>query len=121
MPLVHPLPPALVEVVSPVYQTEQRLRQLKELRSRIDREIRDIEAEEAYRARKAAQTKGQPRSRRHKAEDRVTKHLERLGVTAHDVKAWAVTAGLTDTVRRGRIKAELVDAYETAHPTGARP
>lgn len=112
--------------MSPVLQAEQRLDRLRKLRTLVDKEIREIEAEEAHRAKKAAQRDaGKPRGRRQKAEDRVTKQLERLGVTAHDVKVWAHQTGLVDQVRRGRIKAELVDAYEAAHrgagDAGARP
>lgn len=98
-------------------QSEQRLLRLRELRSKIDREIREIETEEAHRAKKAADRAniGLPRTRRRKAEDRVTKHLEILGVTAHDVKEWALDAGLIQVISRGRVKQALVDAYEEAH------
>ncbi|WP_183092922.1 hypothetical protein [Nocardioides stalactiti] len=58
---------------------------------------------------------GAPRTRRKKAEDRVTKRLQQLGVTSHDVKVWAVSVGLLDQVRRGRIKGAVVEAYATAH------
>lgn len=54
------------------------------------------------------------RGRAQKASDRVTRRLEQLGVTSHDVKVWAVSAGLLDRVRRGRIRGELVEAYATA-------
>jgi hypothetical protein len=60
---------------------------------------------------------GVPRNRRKKAEDRVGKRLLQLGVTSHEVKVWAVSVGLLDAVRRGRIKAAIVEAYATAHTT----
>lgn len=47
--------------------------------------------------------------------DHVGQHLRRLGVTSNEVKTWAVSVGLVDKVRRGRIRAELVQAYEDAH------
>lgn len=55
--------------------------------------------------------------KRKSAVDNVGLHLARLGVTSNDVKVWAVSAGLLDQVRRGRIAAYLVEAYEHAHPT----
>jgi hypothetical protein len=57
---------------------------------------------------------GQPRGKRQKAEDRVGRRLEQLGVTAHDVRVWALEVGLIDRIRRGRIKGELVEAYAAA-------
>lgn len=41
--------------------------------------------------------------------------LADLGVTARDVKLWAVSAGLLDAVHRGRVKHDLVLAYADAH------
>lgn len=49
------------------------------------------------------------------ADDRVTRHLLDLGVTAHDVKVWAVGQGLIPAVVRGRVSGRLVDAYATHH------
>jgi len=42
--------------------------------------------------------------------------LNVLGVTAYDVKVWAVTTGRIPAVVRGRIKHDLVKAYAEAHP-----
>jgi hypothetical protein len=62
---------------------------------------------------------GTPRTRHEKAEDRVSQHLARLGVTAREVKVWAVAEGLIPgPVKRGRVKGALVTAYELAHPIG---
>lgn len=55
------------------------------------------------------------RGPRRKAEDRVSKHLAQLGVTSHEVKVWAVGQGILPAVKRGRIKGELVAAYQAAH------
>lgn len=41
--------------------------------------------------------------------------LRQLGVTAHDVRVWALAAGLP-TPRRGRVPVTLIDAYAEAHP-----
>ena len=41
--------------------------------------------------------------------------LAQLGVTSNDVKRWAVTQGLLDTVKRGRIRVELVELYAATH------
>lgn len=49
--------------------------------------------------------------------EHVLDRLTELGVTSNDVKVWAVSAGLLDAVRRGRVKASLVEAYAAAHPT----
>lgn len=45
--------------------------------------------------------------------------LAELGVSAHDVKAWAVERGLLDTVRRGRVALQLVEAYAAWRTEGA--
>lgn len=49
------------------------------------------------------------------ADERVTRHLVDLGVTAHDVKVWAVTQGIIPAVVRGRVSGRLVDAYAAHH------
>lgn len=49
------------------------------------------------------------------ARDFVAERLTVLGVTAHDVKVWAVSAGLEERVRRGRLRMALVDAYVHHH------
>jgi hypothetical protein len=61
--------------------------------------------------------RGLPLSRREKADTRTARRLEQLGVTSHQVKAWAVTVGLIDQVRRGRVKGDLVEAYARHHHT----
>lgn len=120
-------------------ETRSRLEQLEALRRRTQHELAIATARgdhpKAARLRELDQrlvgeivaAGGQPptptwglrRTRRQKANDRVTRRLEQLGVTAHDVKVWAVSVGLLDQVRRGRIKGEVVEAYANAHhPTG---
>lgn len=47
-------------------------------------------------------------------QDRVGLRLAQLGVSSHDVKVWAYGQGLVDAVKRGRIAAELVEAYAAA-------
>jgi hypothetical protein len=56
-------------------------------------------------------------TRRQKAEDHVTRRLEELGVTSTAVKVWAVSVGLIDRVRRGRIRGSFVEAYAAHHQT----
>lgn len=51
--------------------------------------------------------------------DRARDLLAQLGVTSTDVKRWAVTVGLLDAVKRGRISVELVETYAEMHQ-GAR-
>ncbi|MBB3041191.1 hypothetical protein [Nocardioides soli] len=46
-----------------------------------------------------------------------TDRLTALGVTAAQVKAWALAQGLIDQIRTGRVPGRLIDAYEQAHPT----
>lgn len=93
-----------------------RVTRLRDLEARLAAEI---EAETRAGSAGAAVARGQIRGQRQKAEDRVTRQLARLGVTAHEVKVWAVGQGLLPAVRRGRVKAELVAAYEAAHQEGA--
>lgn len=47
--------------------------------------------------------------------DRARDLLAQLGVTSNDVKRWAVTQGLLDTVKRGRIRVDLVELYAATH------
>jgi len=49
----------------------------------------------------------------------VKARLDALGVTALDVKRWALKQGLIDEIKRGVCQTSLVDAYETAHPQAA--
>lgn len=88
-----------------------RVAKLHDLEARLSAEI------EAETPKPSPAVRGPIRGQRQKAEDRVTRHLERLGVTSHDVKVWAVGQGLLPAVRRGRVKGELVAAYEAAHQT----
>lgn len=89
-----------------------RLDMLRDLKRRVDAEIRAEEKLErsrtAIRAYKAKQE-----ARR----DSVSQRLARLGVTAHDVKTWALEQGLITEIRRGRVSGDLVDAYAADHPT----
>jgi hypothetical protein len=48
----------------------------------------------------------------------VEARLDELGVTARQVKEWVHATGLVDEVKRGRIGADLVNAYADAHPGG---
>ncbi|MFC5178477.1 hypothetical protein [Nocardioides taihuensis] len=50
-----------------------------------------------------------------RANDRVTRQLVLLRVSAHDVKVSAVKEGLAPEVVRGRLGADLLDAYAAAH------
>lgn len=104
----------------------QRLAQLQQLEARLDEEIvlaggtsLRPESRRFQTFQRKRPARGQPRGPRRKAEDRVSKHLERLGVTSHDVKVWAVAQGLLPAVKRGRIKGELVTAYESGRREGA--
>lgn len=47
--------------------------------------------------------------------DVVSRGLFDLGLTAHDVRQWALEQGLIDQVRRGRLPLELLNAYRAAH------
>lgn len=49
------------------------------------------------------------------ADKRKAASLDELGVTAKQVKVWAVSVGLVDAVHRGRVAQTLVDAYAEAH------
>jgi hypothetical protein len=51
------------------------------------------------------------------AEEYAAALMAHYGVAAVDVKRWAVSAGLLDQVRRGRVALELVEAYAAHHPT----
>lgn len=88
-------------------RTGHRLRQLNE---QLADEIIAITGQQL-----AAPQARQPRTKRQKADDRVGRRMQQLGVTAHDVRAWALKVGLVDRVRRGRIRGELVEAYAAAH------
>lgn len=55
------------------------------------------------------------RTRRKKSDVRKDKRMADLGITAKDVKIWAVSEGLLMAVKQGRVKAELIEAYADAH------
>jgi hypothetical protein len=50
-----------------------------------------------------------------KTESAANALLEERGVTARDVKEWAVAAGLNTKVPRGRVSLQLVQTYAEAH------
>lgn len=56
--------------------------------------------------------------KRRTARDFVSERLQELGVDAHGVKVWAVSVGLEERVRRGRVRMELVEAYANATGRG---
>lgn len=93
-------------------QAGTRLERLRVLRDRIDHEI----AVEAHRA-ALDDTRGSGGwAEFQKPSDRRTaSRLEQLGVTAKQVKQWAVRQGLVDGVHRGRCADRLIDAYALAH------
>lgn len=91
------------------HQTYDRLPRLRELLARVQGEIVAEGGQPTH------VPKGQPKTKRKKAEDKVYARLGQLGVTAHEVKVWAVSVGLLDQVRRGRIRGELVEAYASNH------
>ncbi|TAJ21807.1 MAG: hypothetical protein EPO65_00470 [Dehalococcoidia bacterium] len=98
-------------------QVGTRLDLLERLRVKIDQEI-------AVERRKLALNAPGPRARfevyekpkrkapEPSAGDRL---LVELGVTAHEVKVWAVSVGILDQIRRGRVAGHVVDAYALAH------
>lgn len=90
-----------------------KLPKLRALLQRIEGEIVAEGGKPAGRPRKPHYTSHK------KAADHVYARLEQLGVTAHEVKVWAVEVGLLDVVRRGRIRGELVEAYATREQEGA--
>lgn len=108
--LLHRLYRRTVHDLASARRTEDRGRAslLQQLEERLDAEIL---------AEGGTSLRLPTRKRRKTPADYVGDHIRVLGVTAHDVKVWAVGAGLLDAVRRGRIKGALVDAYATAHPT----
>lgn len=93
--------------MSPVYQHEQRLRELKELRARIDHEIHRLELDQGNRgrARKVPRRRAAPQSSD--------------GPRAADIRAWANANGY-QMGTRGRIRQEIRDAYLNAQ-NGATP
>lgn len=47
--------------------------------------------------------------------NRTDELLEELGVTAGDVKAWAVHQGILTQIKRGRVGIDIVELYALAH------
>lgn len=98
-------------------QVGTRLDLLERLRVKIDQEI-------AVERRKLALNGPGPRARfdvfekpKRKAPEPAAgeRLIAELGVTTRDVKVWAVSVGLLDQVRRGRVAGSVVDAYALAH------
>lgn len=73
------------------------------LLERLDQEIRNEGG--------TPPTPPRPLKRRRPAPAAVDVLLRELGITAHDVKVWAVQHGLLDQVRRGRVALRYVEAY----------
>lgn len=96
-------------------QTGTRLERLERLRVEIDQEI----AQE----RRRLVLDSPPLARRfevyekpkRKAPSTGDQLMRELGVTANDVKVWAVSVGILDQVRRGRVASHVVDSYAQAH------
>ena len=84
---------------------------LRDLAARVDVEIR---AEGGTPPTTGPATTPTP-PRRRPAAHRADALMADLGVTAGQVKAWAVQHGLLDAVRRGRVASALVDAYAVHH------
>lgn len=88
-----------------------RLEQLLRLEQQVRHEI----AVERRRVALEGPAREVPRTPRRLVDvNRVDVRLVELGVTARQVKEWAVAAGLLDRVRRGRVGADLVEAYAAA-------
>lgn len=94
-------------------QRGSRLEQLRRLRAQVDAEIH-AEERRIELARPLPVTLKGPTGRK----NIVDRTLAELGVTANDVKRWAVSAGLLDAVKRGRVSQRLVEQYADAHPGG---
>jgi hypothetical protein len=93
-------------------RTGTRLEQLYALRDRIALEIR---AEER---RLALQRPNFEVFKKPGRRNAVETLLDDLGVTSRQVKEWAHATGLVDEVKRGRVGADLVNAYADAHRGG---
>lgn len=91
-----------------------RLDQLLALRRQVDQEIA------TERRRLALDVGHRPAATLHVDEpppkgDASVAALARHRLTAKQVKVWAVSVGLLDEVKRGRVAADLVHAYVDAH------
>lgn len=102
-----------------------RLERLLELRAKVDLAILDEQArrrritrEALIAARAEARQRPDAGTGWRAAHATTAEILEQLGVTAHDIKVWAVENGLADEVKRGRVRLEHVDAYHHAHTWG---
>lgn len=86
-----------------------RLEQLYQLRDRLALEIAQEERLELLNGPAPLKVV------KHRPPDVVGRRLEQLGLTARQVKDWAVTQGLLERVCRGRVAHELIEAYADAH------
>jgi hypothetical protein len=93
-------------------QVGDRLTQLYALRSRVNQEIATLERARALEPRPPGE-----RPKPKPPPNVVQRRLAELGVTARDVRRWALEHGLTES-RHGRIGVDLVESYAAAHPMG---
>jgi hypothetical protein len=61
----------------------------------------------------------QPKVPAQRRAEPVVDRIAALGVTAKDVRTWALAVGLTKA-QRGRLSMALVEAYAAAHPTTSK-
>lgn len=87
-----------------------RLDQLLDLRRRLDLEIAQ-ERMQSWRDGNGPRPQSLKPSHRFNSADIL---LREIGATAHDVKVWALEAGLISEVKRGRVGIDLVKAYASA-------
>lgn len=87
-------------------------RDLLELADRVDTAIRDAGGTPPPRFTGTTHRPTAP------AQDRTSAILTDLGVTARDVKEWAVQHGLLDRVRRGRVAHHIAEAYAHQRKAG---
>lgn len=105
-----------------------RLEQLRKLRAQVDLQIEIEERRERLEGARPALAVQQPvsvRPRKGSLTGGVGKgsssilirdRLVQMGVTAKDVKLWAVEKGLLAEFKRGTVAVAVVDAYAEAHP-----
>lgn len=93
--------------------TGTRLEQLERLKAKVDLEIAAERRRLALDERFVTFQRADHDRRR---VDATKARLEQLGVTAKDVKVWAVGVGLLADVKRGRVARELVEKYAEARP-----
>lgn len=87
-----------------------RLEQLEELDRRLHVEIELERRTHPPKPREKTTRRRTPTPR-----NKVDQHLVALGVTTRQVKQWALETGRLDRIHRGRVSAELVEAYAQAH------